>query len=84
MNWNNQPAVVASAIDSATTPAVVGCMTWTVTADVEAWVDGTANNGWRISDSVENDPNHSTQFRTRENGAVPGDQPGLNVNFTPP
>ena len=83
VTWNTQPTVAASATGSSTTPAAPGCMTWTVTADVQAWVDGTTNYGWRISDSVETD-NASTTFRSREDPAVPAEQPELQVQYTPP
>jgi fibronectin type 3 domain-containing protein len=83
VTWGNQPGVGASPTTSATTPASPGCMSWTVTADVQAWVDGTANNGWRISDSVETD-NATSKFRSREDTAVPAEQPELQVNFTSP
>ena len=83
ITWTNQPTVAASPTSSAATPASPGCMSWTVTADVQAWVDGTANNGWRVSDSVEAD-NDRTSFRSREDGSVPSEQPELQVNYTPP
>ena len=82
VNWSNQPGVAASPTDSIATPGAPGCMSWTVTADVQAWVDGTANNGWRISDSVETN-NAQSNFRSREDGAVPAEQPELQVNYTP-
>ncbi|MCZ6789108.1 MAG: DNRLRE domain-containing protein, partial [Chloroflexi bacterium] len=81
VTWNSQPAVAASATASASTPASAGCMTWTVTADVQAWVDGTANNGWRISDSVETN-NATATFRSREDGAVPAEQPKLDIQYS--
>ncbi len=83
VTWTNQPGVAASPTTSATTPGSPGCMSWTVTADVQAWVDGTANNGWRVSDSVETN-NATTNFRSREDTSVPSEQPDLTVNFTPP
>lgn len=85
ITWTNQPAVAASATASATTPASAGCMTWSVAADVQAWVSGTANNGWRVSDSAEGTGSSKvTIFRTREDTAVPADQPKLDVIYTPP
>ena len=80
VTWNNQPAVAATPTASAGTPATSGCMTWMVTTDVQAWVDGTANNGWRISDSVETN-NATTQLRSREDTAVPVEQPKLEANY---
>ena len=71
--------------DTADTPATPGCMTWAVTADVQSWVDGTSNDGWRVSDSVESSSTKRiSKFRTSEDGAVPADQPRLRVNFVAP
>jgi len=82
--WGNQPSVAASPTDSITTPAAVGCITWAVASDVQAWVDGTANNGWRTSDSVEDSVvNEQTDFRSREDSAFPAEQPELQVTYTP-
>jgi len=48
-------------------------------------VDGTAKNGWRISDGTEGSATHYlTQFRIREDTAAPSEQPKLDVTFTPP
>ena len=85
ITWNNQPTVAGVITGSAATPPTPACMTWTVTTDVQAWVDGTANNGWRVSDSVEDSPTRRiSKFRTSENGAVPADQPNLKVVFSGP
>ena len=55
INWNNQPAVAALPTAKADTAAAITTpMAWNVVEDVRAWADGTAaNNGWRISDEVE-------------------------------
>ena len=83
LTWNNQPAVAASVTDSATTPGSPACMTWDVAADVQLWIDGTANEGWRAKDSVEGQgTKYITEFATRENG-TPADRPILDVNYTP-
>ena len=59
-------------------------MTWNVAADVQLWVDGTANNGWRVHDVSEGSATqYLTPFRTKEDGAVPAEQPKLDVNYTP-
>ena len=48
-------------------------------------VDGTAKNGWRISDGTEGSATqYLTQFRIREDTAAPSEQPKLDVTFTPP
>ena len=84
ITWTNQPSVAASATDSTTTPASVGCMTWDVAADVQAWVDGTSNYGWRVVDDAESAPgDYLSQFRTRENSVV-AERPTLDVTYTPP
>ena len=85
LTWSNQPTVGGTASDSATTPASVACMTWTLAGDVQAWVDGTANNGWRVSDSVESQgTKYWTEYRTREDTGVPSEQPRLDVTYTAP
>jgi len=83
VTWDTQPAVAASATTSATTPASAACMTWTVTSDVQLWVDGTTNNGWRVFDTVEGSgPNKTNVFRSKEDTAVPADVPKLDVTYT--
>ena len=84
VTWNTQPTVAASATDSTTTPGSPGCMTWTVTADVQTWVDGSATNyGLRVNDSAENSgPSLVSIFRTSEDTAVPADIPTLDVTYT--
>ena len=86
ITWNNQPAVAGGATDSSSTPATADCMTWAVSADVQLWIDGTANNGWRISDSVEDESGAAkkTDFRTREDTAIPADIPTLEIWYVPP
>ena len=83
LTWNNQPGVAGSVTDSATTPGSPACMTWDVAADVQLWIDGTANEGWRAKDSVESQgTKYTTDFATKENG-TPADRPILDVNYTP-
>lgn len=83
LTWNNQLGVAGSVTDSATTPGSPACMTWYVAADVQLWIDGTANEGWRAKDSVESQgTRYITEFATRENG-TPADRPILDVNYTP-
>ncbi len=83
LTWNNQPSVAGSVTDSATTPGSPACMTWDVAADVQLWIDGTANEGWRAKDAVEGQgTKYITEFATRENG-TPAHRPILDVNYTP-
>jgi hypothetical protein len=52
-----------------------------VTADVQTWVDGTANNGWRISDdSEDNGVKISSDYKTREHSDT-GERPELYVMY---
>ncbi len=84
ITWSNQPSVAASATDTATTPSSPACMTWDVADDVQAWVDGTDNYGWRVVDDAESAPgDYLSQFRTREN-SVTAERPTLEVTYTPP
>lgn len=55
LTWNNQPAVGASPTSSAATGTTSNVtLAWDVTADVAAFVAGTAtNNGWRVNDQTE-------------------------------
>ncbi len=84
ITWNSPPAVAGAATATGTTPGTPGCMTWNVAADVQLWVDGTANNGWRVHDVSEGSATqYLSQFRTEEDSAVPAEQPKLDVNYTP-
>ncbi len=85
VTWDNQPAVAAPSSDSISTPATVGCYTWPlVKSDVEGWVVGSANNGWSVADSVEDSGSkQNSAFRTREDTAVPSEQPNLLVVSRP-
>ncbi len=81
VTWNTQPTTAASTTDAITMPAVIGCVNWTVTSDVQAWVDGAANNGWRIGDQAEGAASGDTKFGTREN-ATAALRPLLAVEYT--
>ena len=84
ITWADQPTVAGAATATATTPASPGCMTWTVTADVQAWVDGTANEGWRVNDDFEGSAQaRLSQLRTLEN-SVTAERPNLDVTYISP
>lgn len=85
VTWNNQPAVAAAATTTLTVPSTTGCVTLTVTSDVQAWVNGTASNfGWRLKDQVEgNTPGRGTGFRSKEYTTA-ADRPQLEVTYLPP
>lgn len=84
VTWLNQPAVAGSATSSVmtgTTPNVT--LSWNVTADVQAFVDGTANNGWRVHDQAESSAlARQAQFRSAE-FATASQQPILSISFFP-
>jgi hypothetical protein len=52
-----------------------------VTSSLQAWVGGTANNGWRITDEDEGTAQH-VEYVTRED-PVSGLRPTLNVTYAP-
>ena len=80
VTWNNQPAVASSTTDTAASAS--GCPTWTVTDDVQTWVNGTTANGWRIRDSVEGSiTDYNSDFRTREDTAEATEVPSLRVTY---
>ena len=86
ITWNNQPTVAGTPTQTQTTPAVASCWTWTVTGDVQAWVNGTATNyGWRLKDQAEgNTPGKAMGIRTKEYTADTSKHPKLDVTYTPP
>jgi hypothetical protein len=84
VTWNNQPTVSATVTASITVPSGAQCVSFTVTADVQAWVDGAANYGWRLADQDEVTPDsYLTTYAARENGS-PGQRPNLNVPYSAP
>ena len=80
ITWNNQATVSTTVTDTMTVPATTGCVTWAVAADVQKWVAGVANNGWRISDQDEATNSGDVRYRTRENGTA-AERPKLDVNY---
>jgi len=85
VTWINQPAVGASAtatVATGTTSNVV--LTWNVTPDVQAFVDGTTvNNGWRIGDRAEGSlTSREAQFRSAEY-ATASQRPTLTITYYP-
>jgi hypothetical protein len=84
ITWNNQPTVSGTATATITVPSTTQCVTVTVTSDVQAWVNGSANDGWRLHDQAEaTSGGSSSDYGTREN-ATASDQPGLSVTYSPP
>ena len=84
ITWTNQAAVAGAATSSVTTGTTANVtLTWTVTADVQAFVDGTANNGWRISDRTESSGIvRTSQFRSAEYGTA-AQRPILEATYYP-
>jgi hypothetical protein len=85
ITWSNQPGTAASATASVSTGTTDNVtQTWDVMSDVQAFVDGTANNGWRIRDQNEN-PLLGTQlgqFRSAEHGTA-SQRPTLEITYYP-
>ena len=83
ITWSNQPGATTSTSITTGTSASVWLQA-TVTSDVQSFVSGSlANNGWRLSDSVETSSTvRNGQFRSREFGTV-GQRPQLVVNYYP-
>ncbi len=81
--WNDQPTVSGTVTDTVTVPATAQCLTFTVTADVQSWLEGGANNGWRIGDQTNGTGTGNVKYRTRENGNTT-ERPKLDVIYTTP
>lgn len=84
VTWSNQPAVAASATSNVATGTTSNVtLTWSVTADVQAFVDGTTNRGWRFKDQTESSATTRTgQFRSAEYGTA-SQRPVLEVTYYP-
>jgi hypothetical protein len=84
VTWNNEPTVSTTVTDAITVPSGSQCVTFTVTADVQAWVDGAPNYGWGLNDQDEVTPGGSvTTYATREYGTA-GQRPQLVVAYRSP
>ena len=81
--WNDQPTVSGTVTDTITVPATAQCLTFTVAADVQSWVDGAANNGWRIGDQTGDTNSGDVKYHSRENGTM-AKRPKLDVTYTIP
>jgi hypothetical protein len=53
LTWNTQPAASATVTDQLRVPSNASCAALTVTGDVQVWLDGAANYGWRLNDEDE-------------------------------
>jgi len=81
VTWNTQPGVAADATSVLTVPATAGCISADVTVDVQAWVSGKQNYGWRISDRDEANAAPVT-YATREEPTIVW-RPALDVLYVP-
>jgi hypothetical protein len=85
VTWTNQPTVAASATASVATGTTSNVtLKWNVTADVQAFLDGTASNsGWRIKDQTEDSATARTaQFRSAEYTTA-SQRPTLDISYYP-
>jgi len=80
VTWNNQPGTTGSSTTPLTVPGF-GCISLNVKTDVQSWVNGTANLGWRIRDQNESSA-LPVAYSTREE-ATAGLRPTLNITYTP-
>ena len=81
LTWNNQPTLSSSVLHTIPVPSSAGCVSVSVKENVQAWLLGAANFGWRIMDTDE--PNAPTvQWATRENGSAL-QRPKLEVTYSP-
>jgi hypothetical protein len=84
ITWNNQPTVSGTQSASIATTSSLSCFNFTVTADVQSWVNGTANNGWRLNDSDETlAAGSAVNYASRENGTA-ANRPKLAITYTGP
>jgi hypothetical protein len=84
IDWNNEPAVAGSPTSSVATGTTSDVtLAWDVTADVQAFVDGTTNNGWRIKDDTDGAlVSRLAEFRSAEYGTA-SERPVLEITYYP-
>lgn len=84
VTWSNQPAVAASATSTVATGTTSNVtVKWTVSSDVQSYLDGTTNYGWRIKDQTEDAATARTgQFRSAEYGTA-SQRPVLDISYYP-
>ncbi len=84
LTGSNQPGAAGSATDSVSTGTTNGVtLAWTVVADVQAFVNGTANNGWRVADAAEDALlGVEGRFSSREH-ATASQRPALQITYYP-
>ncbi|MCA1709437.1 MAG: DNRLRE domain-containing protein [Actinobacteria bacterium] len=84
LKWSSQPSAAGSATASATTGTVSGVwLSWNVTGDVQTWVGGTTNNGWRVNDQPESSATaQDSAYRSRES-TTSSQRPQLYLTYYP-
>jgi hypothetical protein len=84
VTWNTQPSVAVSATDTINVPLLGGCVTFNVAGDVQSWIDGASNFGWRVSDGAEEALlSAATSYASRDN-ASNAVYPILSVQYLTP
>jgi hypothetical protein len=79
--WNNFPTFNSTATDTITVPLLTQCVDFDVTADVQAWTDGTPNYGWLLKDATEVGGLTGVQYASKEH-ATQSQRPRLTITFT--
>jgi hypothetical protein len=83
VTWNNQPPVSATTTSAQVVPVQAGCLLTDVSTDVQNWVNGANNYGWRLSDANEALLNAAVDYASREHPSPPH-RPQLVVTYLPP
>lgn len=84
VTWTSQPTASGGTTDAEVVTSGPSCVDFSVTPDVQAWVSGSANYGWRVNDQDELTSGDSTaEYSTREEPAQ-GQRPRLRVLYTAP
>jgi hypothetical protein len=82
--WTNQPTVAGTSTDSFVVPANNNdCVVLDVAADVQGWVDGTTNFGWRLSDANETIPGPADATYESMESVTSSVRPQLVVVYSP-
>jgi len=80
--WNTVPSMAATSTDSVVVPLTAQCVDFDVTADVQAWADGTASDfGWMLMDANETGGLTPVRYGARE--GIAADRPQLTITFVP-
>lgn len=81
LNWTTAQSVTTATTTTATTGTSTGrWISFTVTGDVDAFIKGGANDGWRITESgmTQNANKDLTQFASTDSGA---NEPKLVIDY---